>query len=214
MSGIRINHNGNYGHTLTGDEVHRLLSKQHIESVIAILLPTKVNGYIFDNGSYSTAKEWITLLAALHHICMTASNISGDALNRLKQLVDQYCMLRSAHIMDSSVKPMRPLTPKEHVLICHFYTFAEQFGTIGILSEHGMEAQHAHFNQLQRQFACVQQTQQRLTHVMKQNMLTHHDSINTVKRKHRTCSQCSKPIAKHENFDYCVCVKSKRARTA
>jgi hypothetical protein len=212
LQSIRVVHNGNGGRTLVGDEVHRLLSNKYRDQLIQILSPYRVTNYIFDNGSYDTAKQWIELLSKLHHTCMKATSISQTELNELKTNIDSYSMLRSAHIMDSSIQPMRPLTPKEHILLCHFYSFAQQHQTVGLLSEHGMEAQHSQFNRLHKQFSSITNKTQYIIHVMKQHLLSHNDQLSTVKRKPRICPKCTKPIAKNENIDYCICSKRKKQR--
>jgi cell division inhibitor SulA len=213
MHTIRVHHNGNCGHTYTGDEVSRLLSDRFRPGLIDVLRPNRIRTCETDGPCYNIAKNWIELLSKLFTTCMKSDKIEMNELDELKNNIDNYNVFRTAHHFDSSIPFIRSLTPKEHVLICHFIPFATKYQTIGMLSEQAGEAQHSQFNHLCRQYASIRNETDNITHVMNQHALSHTTQFAKKKRKARVCPNCKLSISKNENILYCTCLKAKKQRS-
>ena len=92
--------------------------------------------------------------------------------------------------------PNETIPPKLHILIAHVPECALAWGTLGILSEHGVESLHALINSDIRQFACVRDSVEQMKLVYNQHC--HRAVVNSkgLERKKRKRSDADLGSAK------------------
>ena len=148
-SGVKVS--GDNGHTLIGKEVKALLDKYWT------IFPIDSNNVIIKE-----IHIWYQHIESLYQLIMTPTILNNDQVNLLDSRIQKYRDYRSRHpkLSKNSVrsisedririsrKLIRPLTPKEHILINHVYPFAHQHKSIGLFSEQAGESIHARFNSI------------------------------------------------------------------
>ena len=87
--------------------------------------------------------------------------------------------------------PTETIPPKLHFLICHIPECAQRWRTIGLLSEHGLEAIHADINSIERVYRTVRDTEVRMKLMV--GTLQQQASVNksSLKANNRTVRRCS-----------------------
>jgi len=189
LDSIRVTRKGNRGHTLVGSEVHDLFKQRRL--LVDLINYSSVNS----RKNYS---RLLNLLNEIYHLCMTARGLDDDEILRVRQLANKI----GRHYPTSY--PTRTITPKLHTLIYHIPEFAEKYRTIGLLSEHCIEATHAEFNRHDRLFANITDPELALKHAVTQTNLAHDTRFESFSKPQRICPVCNKPIAKC-NTDFCKC---------
>ena len=94
--------------------------------------------------------------------------------------------------------PQDTIPPKLHILICHIPEFAQQFKTVGIMSEQTIETLHKVMNQVDRTYNSIKnkETRARLSFGQQQQRVVC-DKEGTEKRR-RICHSCNNAFYKTE----------------
>ena len=143
-------------------------------------------------------KHLLEILNELYHLCMEARGLSESEIMRVRHLATEL-----GRYYPTSY-PTRTITPKLHTLIYHIPEFVERHRTVGLLSEHCIEATHAEFNRHDRLFVNITDPELALKHAVTQTNLAHDIRFESFSKSQRICPVCNKPIAKC-NTDFCKC---------
>ena len=90
--------------------------------------------------------------------------------------------------------PDETIPPKLHMLICHIPEIAMKFGTVGLLSEHGLESLHASINSISRVYASVRDKETNMKLVLgchQQRGVTSKKGLDVQPEKARSCRKSS-----------------------
>lgn len=60
------------------------------------------------------------------------------------------------------------VTPKMHTIVKHVPEFMRRFGTVGLISEHGLESMHARLNKIAQRYACLRSMPRKLRYMLKE----------------------------------------------
>jgi hypothetical protein len=146
-----------FGNGLIGIEVERLLinrinicksayndsNLQHnMSSSLSFVHRHKSYKISFNDASsrYNMTLKWMTITYHLYMLCMQCHDFNNDDILRLRILISEYAIFRTKYPI--YYKKPRPIFPKEHFLVHHFFEFAVRFKCLCKYSEQATEANH------------------------------------------------------------------------
>jgi hypothetical protein len=130
-------------HSMSGGAVKDFLNKRN-EIVDAIAWPGP-STHLFR----SHYKALLTCIHDMYITCMSVktTTLSDDDIDSFKRATLHYITCRkSVMLFMHGNEWHRPLTPKEHTLVCHFEPFMRRHRSLGRYSEQAHEAVHHTFN--------------------------------------------------------------------
>jgi hypothetical protein len=94
--------------------------------------------------------------------------------------------------------PLSTITPKFHILTFHIPEFVQQWHTVGLLSEHGLESLHSVINIDKKTYSAVRNKCQQAELIFKNHNLRASVDLKRLSKPKRKCVICSKGFYKSE----------------
>jgi hypothetical protein len=192
MKDLCVSRKGNRGHTLVGNDVHTMLQPQNRERLCAVLNVRKIGGR--NRNDYGNADEanklryLLEIISDMYFIATTTRALTGDEISGLTSLANELAEWYPKNY------PNRTITPKFHVATHHLPEFAATYRTVGLVSEHCLEATHAEFKKYDQRFACDGNGERALASALHQNLLEHDARLGTFSLQRRVCPDCGSEI--------------------
>jgi len=192
MNSLYIKRQSFHGGSFKGNDCHRIFENRGLFA--SLLRPTNFplpNGPTQSFGSHTTAQLFTTLFDKLHQCDELYSVARPLCCHELRALE-----LRCASFGNWFPHrfPAAPIKPKFHLLTKHVPLFAARWQTVGLASEQAIESSNRIVNRLDRMYATLTDSQQRLSAMIQQLVLESNPAVRLITRRARLCTSCSLPI--------------------
>jgi hypothetical protein len=193
MKSLYIKRQSFHGGSFKGNDCHRILLNRRLFA--SLLRPTNFplpNGATQSFGSRITAQLFTTLFDKLYQ-CDELYSVARPLCCHELRALELRCVSFGNWFPHRF--PEAPIKPKFHLLTKHVPLFAARWQTVGLASEQAIESSNRIVNRLDRTYATLTDSQQRLSAMIQQLALENNPAVRLITRHARMCPSCSLPIA-------------------
>ena len=167
------------GGKFVGNDCVKLL--KHAKHIMAALKPRQIkiaNGTYTIFGTHNKAQLYYTLLHKLYQLYQLFSAARPLCMHEI-DIFDKRATTFA--IWFARCFPTQSHTPKMHIVTYHMPILAKIYKTIGMFAEQSAESIHPVYNKLNRQYACINNDEDRITAAVRECWILSHPDIHTYK---------------------------------